>query len=157
MSTARCERSFRRPSTTGFTIIEAVMVMIVVGVVIGALLPAANRNLSRARVNRAANVVAGDLMQAQGLASRQRSPVILTVDSAARTVQIALPPPGNSVLLIQRFGVEGEFKLATLSATPGSVQVLPNGTTNSSITVTVGALGYTRQVRMTRAGQVRVL
>lgn len=131
--------------------------MIIVGVVIGALLPAANRNLSRARVNRAANVVAGDLMQAQGFAARQRSPVILTVDSSARTVRIALPPPGNSVLFTQRYGVEGEFKLATLSASPGSVQVLPNGTASSSITVTVGALGYVKQVRMTRAGQVRVL
>lgn len=133
------------------------MVLLIVGTVVGALTPSVMRTLSRARVNRSANVVAGDFMLAQSMAGRRRAPVILTFDGTAMTATISLPPPANTVLFTRRFGAESEYKLQTLTASPTSVQVLPNGMANQSVTVTVGSVSYTKQVRMSRAGQVHVL
>ncbi len=133
------------------------MVLLIVVVVVGALTPAVLRALSHARVNRAARVVAADFMLAQTLAGRQRRPVIMTWDSTARTMTIAQPAPSSTVLLTRNMGTSSDFKLAQLSATSGSVRVLPTGSASGAVTVTVGDGSYSRQVRMTRAGLVRVL
>ena len=63
----------RRPGHAGFTIYEAMMVLLIVGIVVGALTPSVRRQLTRARINRAANVMAADLMLAQSIAGRQRA------------------------------------------------------------------------------------
>ena len=79
----------RQAHRLGFTLIEAVMVLLIVATVIGALAPSVVRQISHARVNRAANVVAADFFQAQSLAGRQQKPVVFTVDSSARTITVA--------------------------------------------------------------------
>src|SRR6185369_7678056 len=72
----------------GFSMIEAVMVLLIIATVVGALTPSVIRTISHARVNRAASVVAADLYQAQSLASRARKPVRVTIDSTLRTVTL---------------------------------------------------------------------
>jgi hypothetical protein len=48
--------------------------------------------------------------------------------------------------------------VGTVAAAPvGSVEVFPNGVATQGITVTLGLNGYTRQVRLSRAGTVRVV
>ncbi len=147
----------RCPSRAGFTIFEALMVLVVVGIIVGAMMPSVRLQLSRARVNRAANVTAADLFLAQSQAARRHMPVVLTWDGTAKTTVISLPPPTSTVLLTRRYGADSEFRLATLSASVSAVQVYPNGQASSSVTVTVGFGTYSRQVRMTRAGLIRVL
>jgi len=133
------------------------MVLLIVGVVVGALTPSVVRQITHARVNRAASVVAADFYQAQSLAGRRMSAVYVTFNNTAKTTVITLPPPASTVLLTRRFGPESDFKLETFTATPSTVQVLPSGMANLSVTVTVAGAGHTRQVRMTRAGQIRIL
>jgi type II secretory pathway pseudopilin PulG len=62
------------PSPAGFSIIEAVMVLLIVATILAALTPGVIRTLSHARVNRAATVVAAQFYVAQSLAGRQRKP-----------------------------------------------------------------------------------
>ncbi len=148
----------KRPrNRLGFTMIEAVMVLLIVATVVGALTPSVARQISHARVNRAANIVAADFYLAQSLAGRQHGPVIITFDSTAKATTINQPAPLNTNLLTRRFGIDSEFKLTRFSATSSPIQILPNGMANAAVTLTVGSGAYTRQVRMTRAGQIRVL
>lgn len=131
------------------------MVLLIIATIIGALTPSVMRTISHARVNRAANVVAADFMMAQSLAGRRQRPVRFTVDSSAATITVTTA--GGATLYVRRFGLDSEFKLTTLSASANPILVLPNGTANSATTVSIGSPGYSRQVRMSRAGQVRVL
>lgn len=134
------------------------MVLIVVATVVGALTPSVVRQLTHARVNRAANVVAADFYLAQSLAGRQHAPVTMVFSPGAKTTTISDAASGTT-LYTRRFGIESEFKLSggEFAASPATVQVLPNGMSNVSVTVTVGGASYQKQVRMSRAGQIRII
>lgn len=147
----------RRAGRLGFSLIEAVMVLLIVATVVGALTPSVIRQIAHARVNRAANVIAADFYLAQSLAGRQHSPVMMTFDTTGKLTTITQPPPANTNLLTRRFDINSEFKLTTYTASSSPVQILANGMASTAVTLTVGSGGYTRQVRMTRAGQIRVL
>jgi hypothetical protein len=95
-------------------------------------------------------------MLSQSLAARQHAPVIIAVDASLLQVTIRQPPPANTVLRTYQFDISSDFKLAALTAVPASVQVMPNGTANASMLVTVGGTDYFHQVRLTQAGQVRI-
>ncbi len=141
----------------GFTIFEALVVIILVFVIAATMIPKFGVVLGHARVNRAANVIAAELMLAQTLAGRQHSPVVVTIGSDSLYLRISQPPPSDSVLRTYYFDPTSDFHLAALSAVPASLQVMPNGTTSGTMVVTVGAVtDYYHQVTMTLAGQVRV-
>lgn len=145
-----------RHSRAGFSIIEAVMVLLIVVVVVGTLTPSVQRQLTRSRINRAARVAAADFYLAQALSNRERQPVTVRFDPVAKTAVIRVSSP-DTVLSRRFYGSEGEFKLQEVSAVPASVVVLPNGMASSTITVSLGDGTYTRRVRMSRAGQILVL
>ena len=132
------------------------MVLLVVATILAALTPGVIRTLSHARVNRAANVVAAQFYVAQSLAGRQRRPVWLTVNRGAKTIAIT-DAVSATRLAIWYFGLDSEFRLPSLTAAPDSVRILPNGMANVSIVVDVGDASYKQRVRMTKAGQIRIL
>jgi len=155
MASARGEAAWSKPGRAGFTVIEAALVLLIIAVVVGALTPGVVRQLQHARVNRAARVMAADLFLSQSLAGRQHVPIILAIDSSARTVTLRDARTG-STLVVRRYGPDSEFRLQTISSTPGTFQVLPTGMASSAVVVTVAAGGYTRTVRMTRGGLIRI-
>ena len=140
----------------GFTIFEAVLVIVIIFIVVASLIPKVGQTLGHSRVNRSANVIAAEFLLSQSLAARQHAPVIIAVDATTLTFTISQPPPTRTVLRTYVFDVNSDFKLAALTATPASVQVMPNGTANATMLVTVGGPDYYHQVRLTQAGQVRV-
>ena len=144
------------PRQAGFTIFEAVLVILIIFVVVASLIPKVGQVLGHARVNRSANIIAAEFLLSQSLAARQHSPVIITVNAATLTLTISQPPPSNTVLRTYVFDINSDFKLAALSASPSSVQILPNGTANATMLITVGGSDYYHQVRLTQAGQVRI-
>jgi type II secretory pathway pseudopilin PulG len=131
------------------------MVLVIVLVVLGSMMPSVNRQVAHARVNRAASVGASDFFLAQDVAGRLRRPVRVTVDTTAKT--ISLKTVTDSLIQQRHYGKDGEFKLAVFSAVPLQVQVLPTGMASATITVTFGNGDYQRKVRLSRAGQVRLL
>jgi len=134
------------------------MVLLVVATILAALTPGVIRTMAHARVNRAANVVAAQFYVAQSLAGRQRKPVKLTVSPGAKTITIRDAGSAATRLAIRYFGSDSDFKLPSLTATPDTVvTILPNGMANIRIVVNVGDASYKQQVRMTLAGQIRIL
>jgi len=156
MRPSLCEDEWARRPQRGFSIFEAVMVLMIVGLVIAALTPGVVRTIEHGRVDRAANAVAAQFYLAQSLASRQRRPVAVAVSAANKTITIS-DAISLTRLSIRYFGTEGAFNLRALTATPTSVNVQPNGMATASIVVDVGNVTYKQQVRMTRAGQIRIL
>jgi type II secretory pathway pseudopilin PulG len=133
------------------------MVILIVFVVVASLIPRVSTTLAHSRVNRAAYVVASDFLLAQTLAARQHTPVVVAVNATALTFTISEPAPSNALLRTDYFDKTSEFQLSALSATPASAQVMPNGMATASIVVTVGGSDWYHQVRMTLAGQVRII
>jgi type II secretory pathway pseudopilin PulG len=150
------EDAWTTSARPGFSIFEAVMVLMIVGIVLAALTPGVVRNLEHSRVDRAANAVAAQFYLAQSLAGRQRKPVRVAVSAANKTITIT-DAVTLTVLSTRYFGTEGDFRLRALTATPATVNVLPNGMSSASILIDVGDPTYQQQVRVTRAGQVRIL
>jgi Type II transport protein GspH len=126
-------------------------------VIAATLIPRFGVVLGHARVNRAANVIASDLMLAQTMAGRQHMPVVVTIGSDSLYFRISQPAPSDSVLRTTFFDAGSDFHLAALSASPSSIQVMPNGTASGAMVVTIGATtDYYHQVTITLAGQIRI-
>ena len=156
MPEPKCEDRCPTPPPTGFTIFEAMMVLLIVLTVVAALTPGVSRSLSHARVNRAANVVAAQFYLAQSMAGRQHRPVSILVSPGAKTITIS-DAVTSTVLLVRSFGRDSEFNLLALSASPATVYVLPSGMASSGDTVFVGDVSYRQKVYMSKAGQIRIL
>ena len=131
------------------------MVLLIVATVLAALTPSVRRQLLHARVNRVANIIAADLYLAQSVASRQRAPVRVVFNEALKTSVIRLR--NGTVVQTRNYGSGGDFNIPVFTASPDSVEVLPGGMANGAVTLTAGDGTYTREVRMTRAGLIRVL
>jgi type II secretory pathway pseudopilin PulG len=138
----------------GFTVIEALIVVVIMMTVVGAMMPSMAKQVSRARVNRAVNTVATDFLMAQSMAGRQHAPITVTFDGSAKTTTMS---SRGTTLVTRQFGSASEYKLTGLSASVTSIIILPSGMASQSVTVTVSGGGYSRQARLTRAGQVRLL
>lgn len=131
------------------------MVLLIVGIMVAALTPAFSRQITHSRINRAASVCAADFYMAQAFAARNRQPVRVVFDSTAKTATLKLP--NDSTLLVRNYGSQSAFNLPTMTASPTVIQVLPSGLANTTITVRMTDGTFVRQVRMSRAGQIRVL
>jgi type II secretory pathway pseudopilin PulG len=143
---------FRR---AGFTILEAVMVLLIVMTIIGVLTPSVIRQITHARVNRAARVVAADFYLAQTTAARSRKPVLVQVDTAERKYTF-FDATTSTQLLQRRFAQQTEFKIGGMTANPVSYIVFPSGMLNTAVTIQVGDASFRRTITASRAGQVRV-
>jgi competence protein ComGD len=138
----------------GYTVIELLLVMIIIGIIAGITYVRVAPTLERARVRGAANVLAGDLQYAQVMAARMRSPMVVSVNTTARTYEIA--DRAGTVFRTRDFGATGDYALSELAATPTSLQVFPNALAAQSATYILGVEGYRRRVTFSRAGQIRV-
>jgi prepilin-type N-terminal cleavage/methylation domain-containing protein len=140
----------------GYSILELIIAIVVFGILLSVAYMRMTPAVNHARVNRAAGVIANDLQYAQMLAVRQRVPVAVIVDNALKAYIIRLRD--TSVTFRDRFfGQDTEYLLDTLAANPASVVMFPNGVAAATTTFTVGLGGYTRRVRLSRGGQVRIV
>lgn len=139
----------------GFTLIETLITLGILAILAGAMAPVVSRQISHTRVNKAAEVLAGDVEKALSLAGRQRRPVRLTVDSAQRLL-LTTDRANGQVIARKAYGSASEYKLEAFRSEPASIDILHHGVATSSATLTVGIAGYSRRVTLTRAGQVRV-
>ena len=141
----------------GYTMIEMAITLVVAGLVTTVAVVALGPAVEHAKVRSAANVVAGDLQYAQALAVRERRPISVVVDAVSMQLVIR---DRDKITVVHRTRVLGsgsEFSLDLLSATAPSVDLFPNGLAGWTLTVTLGLRGFSRQVRVTRAGQIRIL
>ncbi|MBC7728700.1 MAG: GspH/FimT family pseudopilin [Microbacteriaceae bacterium] len=74
--------------TRGFTLIELVVALVVVGVLMGQAVPSFFESTARARLQGAINELAIDLQYARSEAVRERAPVTLTVAASGASYTI---------------------------------------------------------------------
>lgn len=140
----------------GFSLMELVFVLILVGVVGAMAAPNVGHMLARTKLQRAANTVAFDIQAAFATAARQRAPVRIVIDEPNRVFTVQ-DHAGSSRIYAQRyFDGSAELNLSQMLATSSTVIVHPHGLAESDLTLTLRAAGATHTVSMTRAGQVRI-
>jgi prepilin-type N-terminal cleavage/methylation domain-containing protein len=141
---------------SGYTMIELMIVIVLFGLLIAIAQNRLHPSLEHARVNRAATILATDLQYAQMLAVRSREPVAVLALSSVKGYVVR--QRDSAIVYRERFlGTDSEFDLDEFTATTSSVELFPNGVALTTTTFTLGLLGYRRQVRITRAGQVRII
>ena len=106
--------SLRFRAQSGFTMIETIVVLVIIAMMAVAVVPMANRAIGHSRVNNTANVIAGDLQLAFSLASRQRSPLRITVDPSSRKYSITTR---TGTVIKERFlGEQADLHVSTMSS-----------------------------------------
>ncbi len=145
----------RAGARQGYTVIELLIVMVIIAVLAGFAYVKMGPALQRGRVRGAASVLAGVLQYAQVLAARNREPIVISVNTATLSYQVA-DRSGTQVFRTRNLGANGEYGLDEVSATPATLEVFPNAIAAQSATYVLGLNGYRRQVTFSRAGQIRV-
>jgi len=141
----------------GFSLVEMAMVIAVTGVLLTLAVWRFGPALEQAKARHAAAAVAADLQYAQMVAARDRQPVVVILNSSLRLLMVR--NRSGSTIYRQRFmGADTEFGLSTLTSSPSNtVEIFPNGVAAQTITYSTTRGTHTRQIRLSRAGQVRVL
>lgn len=145
------------PHRAGYTMIEMVMVLFVMGLLMLITISAMTPQIQHSRVNNAASVIVGDLQYAQSLAVRYRRPMAVIVQEATRQYTIQERDAPHTIYRIRHLGQDSDFSLESLSADPPTIELYPNGVALTTTEVTVGFNDYERRVRLTRAGQIRIV
>ena len=104
----------RRRARRGFSLIEILIVMIMVGALLAVALPRVGRQISRDRAQRSAMVVQGILEEASQIASRVGTPVTITYSSGVLSIQ---ERDGSPTYRSRRFGSGQDLK-ATVTMNP---------------------------------------
>lgn len=138
----------------GFTLLDTIMVLVLVAMTTALVAPDVNRAIGRSRVRDSANVIANDLRLAVSLASRERTPVRISLHAGGTGYRITTP--AGTVLRQRALGEGSELPVATMSSSVPTLEVYPNGLASGPLTITVGINGYEQRISITRAGQVRV-
>ena len=141
----------------GYTMIELVAGMTVAGILTTAGVASLGPAVEHAKVRSAANVVAGDFQYAQVIALRERRPVSVLIESDSMRIVIRDRDQPSIIYRVRVLGPESQFSLDALSSTGGSLELFPNGVAGSTVTVTLGLRGFVRKVKVTRAGQIRII
>ena len=145
---------------TGFTVVELLIVLALVGLVASIAIRSIGDTIRRDRVQKAAAIISTDLEQAFALAGRQRTPVRLLFDSARKTFAVAERADTTLKYRSRQFAT-GDLALDYLSASRNNLDVLPSGLSADTLSLRLGIYSkngttYDRTIRMTRGGLVRI-
>lgn len=137
---------------TGFTLIEVLIVITIVGILLGTALPRVGTSVRLDRVNRAAMVAQGMLDEAGQLAARRRTPVTVTVASG----WLRINDRASGTAIKQRNFGSGQDMGAALAISPSAgITVFPNGRGTAALRLTLSTTGKTVTVSRTATGIVR--
>ncbi|MEX2282864.1 MAG: prepilin-type N-terminal cleavage/methylation domain-containing protein [Gemmatimonadota bacterium] len=147
----------RLPSRAGFTLIETLVVMIIIGIVVGMVLPRWSTMGTSTKANAAAGVVMTDLQRTFNEAQKNKRPVRLVVDVGNR-LYTATDRATGAVIFTRRLtgATTTEYQVSGMTSVPATIDVFPNGLASAGIVITITVAAQTRTVTMTRVGHVRI-
>jgi len=141
--------------------IEMLVVFVVFGVAAMIAIRSVGDTLRRDRVSKAAAILSSDLEQAFALAARQRVPVRLRMVDSVQLFT-ARDRIDTTIRFRRRsFGSGTEYSLDYMKSNRDSIDVMPSGLASDTINITLGitttgGARYTKSIRATRGGLVRV-
>lgn len=153
--TAGSGSGWRGTPSSGYTVVELMMVLVLLGLLAVIAYTRVGPALLRAQVRGASNVLATDVQYAQLLAARFGEPMRITVDAGTRQYQIG-DRDGDTVFRIRRFGAGGDFHLSEFSAVPTILELFPNAIVAPAATFTLGNDGFRKRVTVSQAGRIRI-
>jgi len=143
-----------RKKRAGFSLIEMLLVLIVIGLLVRITVVKTSRIMRHERVNRAAQVLVQDLQNGFAMAGRQRAPVRLTFTPATKTYVFSDRLTGT-VFQTRIMDNRTEYQLSTMTASVNTIDILPNGIGSTAFTVDVGLGDYSKRVTASSAGFIR--
>ena len=146
----------RQPARRGFTAIELIIIVTIMGVLASIAGPALSRIVRHSRTNRAAIAITADLQNAFAVAARQREPVSIVADSTTRSYQFVDRKSGAVLRIRTFYGDTSEYHLQRLVFTPTTVDVFPSGVSSAALTVDLSNGDYARRITASTAGFVRL-
>lgn len=150
---ARCSTAFRNRS--GVTLVEWMTIIVVLGTMLAIAIPRVNEGIRQRRVISAGSALNADIPVAFSLAARQRKPVSLSYDAASGEVRVKDVATDT---IYHRRALRGtsEYMLDSVTMTPASVQVFPNGVSSSAFTIRLANGSFVRQLTVARTGFSRL-
>lgn len=145
----------RTRSRRGVTVVEMVIVIVVLGTMLSIGLPRMNEGVRQRRVIAASSALSADIPIAFSVAARQRKPVSLSYDAASGEVRVADRVTGT-IYARRALGSTSEYMLDSVTMTPASVHVFPNGVSSSAFTIRLANGSFVRQLSVGRTGLRRV-
>ena len=141
----------------GFTILELVVVMGIIGILTMMSVGKVNRIATGWRVTRAAQAVDQELQTAFALVGRNRKPLTITFDLTK--MEIRLTDRAGTVYRRRNFGPTSAYKLkaSDVILSRSSLEIYPPGLAGDSLSITVTGRGVKKRVRMLRGGLVQIL
>jgi prepilin-type N-terminal cleavage/methylation domain-containing protein len=149
-------RSHRPGRQAGYSLIEALFVVIILGVIAGYAFPVVERSVAQSKADRAGQAISNELRNAFSLAARQRKPVRITFNATNRTMQIADRASGQVMVRRDFSNANSPFGLTSMTVSSSTIDVFPNGVASGTLQVNFAVATNSRVVNMTRIGHVRV-
>jgi type II secretion system protein H len=143
-------------SQLGFSIVELIAVVAILGIMAAVAGPAMSRIVRHQRVNRATTIIASDLQNAFATAARSRQPVRIQADNAGRSYQFVDRASGTVLRIRSFYGDTSEYKLSVLNFNPATLDVFPDGVSSAPLTVGLANGDYAKTITASTAGFVRV-
>lgn len=140
----------------GFTILELVVVMGIIGILAMMSLGKASRILTGWRVTRAAQAIDQELQTAFALVGRNRKPLTITFDLTK--MEVRLTDRAGTIYRRRNFGPTSAYKLkaSDLTLSRSSLEIYPPGLAGDSLSITITGRGVKKRVRMLRGGLVQI-
>jgi prepilin-type N-terminal cleavage/methylation domain-containing protein len=146
-------RPHRRRAIAGFTLIEMMLVVTIVGIVVLMAMPRIEQALVRRDLAGARAATATLILQAKASAVQRRRPVTLSIDSMRAVLTAPTPSGVRHIALVH---IKSSFGVAT-SSSAGSITVQPTGliATGTPFTVRFYKGSQSDSVRVTGYGRVQ--
>lgn len=143
-----------RRARGGFTAIEMLIVVVIIGVMAASSMPRISRIVGEERIRKLQAAVASDLEVAFALAQREHKPVTITYNTSTKVLAIT-DRITSTVLKTRYLGQSTTFSTTAVTFSPtAGITIFPMGLATAALTVTVTNGTFTRTVTATRAGQV---
>lgn len=144
----------RRAWRDGFTAIEMIIVVVIIGLMAAAVMPRISRVVAEERIRKLQSVVALDIERGFALANREHKPITITYNTSTFVLAITDRASGT-VLFTDYIGRFDQMSTTAVTFSPsGGITIFPMGLANAGLAVTITNGNFTRTITATRAGQV---